>query len=142
MMNRQKRYRWTNVVVLVVSVYLLAASVWGVPELVQGGGGDVGNTQWLTVAYVVAGLAGIGAMALSLRSAGAGRVLTGIAGLVALSGLVALRQLTPFAVLSIAGSGLALLAAAFFMGPMPTPEQEGLPRDAPGPGGHRPPPER
>jgi hypothetical protein len=127
--ERRKRYRWTNVVVLVVSVYLLASSVWSTPELMQDApDGGVLSPEWLVMAYVLGGLAGLVGIAVSLKSAGIGRLLTALGGLVSLSGLLAMREMTPTALLSLGGAGVALLVAAAFMGPMPTPEQEGKPR--------------
>jgi hypothetical protein len=119
-------YRWTNVVVLVVSVYLLASSVWSTPEMMEEGVQPrLLDPRWLTAAYVGGGLAGLLAVALSLKSRPVGRGLTALGGVLILSGFLAMRELTPLAIVSMGLSGLALLAASFFMGPMPTPEDEG-----------------
>jgi hypothetical protein len=126
---RAKHYRWTNVVVLVVSVYLLASSVWHPPEMVEQGVQSPGVYPiWLTVAYVLAGVAGISAVFLSIKRRWLGRALTALAGVLILSGFLAVRNVTPLALISMGVSALALLIASFFMGPMPTPEQEGLRR--------------
>ena len=124
--QQARRYRWTNVVVLIASVYLLASSVWTTPEVAeQGVSSSVLDPRWLTAAYVLGGLAGITAIGLSLKSRLLGRALVALGGVIVLTGFLAMRQATPLAVLSMGLSALALLGSALFLGPMPTPEDEG-----------------
>jgi cytochrome bd-type quinol oxidase subunit 2 len=126
---KARRYRWANVAVLVVSVYLLASSVWSTPEMVeQGVGSSVFDPRWLVIAYVGAGVAGLLAIAFALKRPGFGKALAAVAGVLILSAFLGMRTATPLALLSIGLSGLVLLGSAPFMGPMPTPEQEGKPR--------------
>jgi hypothetical protein len=128
--SRARRYRRTNVVVLAISVYALAASIWVPPELMaEGPRATVLNPMWLRWgAYGAGGVSGLAAVFLSVRYPGLGRVLTLVAGVLLLSGFLALARATPLAVASLGLTGLALVVASGFMGPMPTPEQEGMPR--------------
>ena len=67
-------------------------------------------------------------MLVAQRRAGLARLLVGAAGLVLLSGFFALSEITALALFSIGLTGLLLLGSAAFLGPMPSPEQEGKPR--------------
>lgn len=119
--------RWTNVVVLVASAWALAASMWGwTPETMESGARDlVTNDSLLVGAYALAGTLGFVAVFTALRLPALSKALTALAGLLLLSGFLVLRSVDPVAVLSLGLTGIALLAAAPFMGPMPTPEEEG-----------------
>lgn len=111
-------------VALVISAYALAAGAWGTgPEAMEEPGGVVGE-GWLGLAYVLAGVAGFAGVFTAPRWPGLGRGLTGLAGLLLLSGLLAMREMTLVAVVSLGITGLALLGAAYWMGPMPTPGEE------------------
>lgn len=100
--------------------------MWGAPaEAVEAGGELVANEGWLASAYALAGTCGFLAVLAALRVAWLAKVLTGVAGVLVLSGFFAFRTVTALAALSLGVTGLAFLAAAPFMGPMPTPEDEG-----------------
>lgn len=122
---RAKRTRWADVVVLVAGVYAFAGSWMSSPEAMTGGSGDVASDSWLWIAYLAGGLGGIAAFFLAIKHPGAARGLAAAAGLVVLSGFAALREVSVLAILSLGLTGLALLAAAPLLGPMPTPEDEG-----------------
>ena len=130
--QRAKRRRWADVVVIVASVYSILSAGWAPLELLDGGRGtEVAESQGLWWSYALGGALGLIALWVSRRSPALAKGLTAAAGLAVLAGFFTLRDLTPFAAISIGGTGLALLAASFFVGPMPTPEDEGKSR-APG----------
>ncbi len=132
-----KRRRWADVVVIVVSLYAFMSSFWAPLELLTGGEGrEVADEQALWWTYALGGLLGFAALALSRRNPALAKGLTAAAGLAVLAGFFTLDNLTPFATVSIGASGLALLAASPFVGPMPSPEEEGKSR-TPGANRHR-----
>ncbi len=136
-LQRAKRRRWADVVVIVASLYSFMSSFWAPLELLTGGGGgEVADEQALWWTYALGGLLGFGALALSRRNPAFAKALTAAAGLAVLAGFFTLDNLTPFATVSIGVTGVALLAASPFVGPMPTPEDEGKSR-TPGDNRHR-----
>jgi len=127
--TRARHFRWANIAVLVVSAYALAASQWGVPEhTLQDPASAIRVESWLWLAYLLSGVLGFASVFTSAWRPGLGRVLVGLGGVTALSGLLALSEFTLLAVVSLGVVGATLLSAVFFLGPMPTPEQEGLRR--------------
>jgi hypothetical protein len=124
--SKARRFRWANVVVIVVSAYLMASAVWHTPEQLENTEeGAVASQIWLPASYILAGLIGMLSLWVALKRPAMGRVLTAMAGLLVLSGFFGMREVTPTALLSIGLSGVVLLIAAGFLGPMPTPEDEG-----------------
>jgi hypothetical protein len=131
--SQAKRRRWADVVVIIAAVYVFFAAVWSPPELIsRGDAGAVGDTTWLYVAYALGGTLALAGLFIVQRWIGIGRITIGVAGLIVLSAFLALREITPLALLSIGISGVALVAAAPFAGPMPSPEEEGKRRTSPG----------
>jgi hypothetical protein len=123
--TRAKRRRWADVLIIVASVYALLAVVWSPPELYSGGdAAEIGSTDWLIASYTIGAVLGLGALLAGQKWTVLGRILAGVAGLVVLSGLLSFRELTALGLLSMGGTGLALLIAAPFMGPMPAPFEE------------------
>jgi peptidoglycan/LPS O-acetylase OafA/YrhL len=127
------RRRWADVVVIIAAVYVFFAAIWSPPELIsRGDAGAVADTTWLYIAYAAGGALAFAGLFVAQRWIGLGRALIGVAGIVVLSAFLALREITLLAVLSIGVSGVALIAAAPFAGPMPSPEEEGRERSSPG----------
>lgn len=121
-----RRRRWAVVVVIIASVYAFAAAIWFPPEVISGGGSrEVRSEAWLWAAYALGGVLGLVGVFVALRWPALARGVVAVAGLLVLSGFFALRQITPLALVSLGLTGLALLVAAPFVGPMPTPEEEG-----------------
>ena len=130
--QRAKRRRWADVVLIVASLYSFMSAFWAPLELLTGGSGsEVAEQQGLWWSYAIGGVLGLAALAMSRKHPGLAKGLTAAAGLAVLAGFFTLDDLTPFATASIGVTGIALLAAAPFVGPMPTPEDEGKSR-APG----------
>ena len=133
-----KRRRWADVVVIVASLYAFMSSFWAPLELLTGGAGrEVAEQQGLWWSYAIGGVLGLVALFFAHRGkSGIAKVLAALAGLAVLSGFFTLDDLTLFATISMGLTGIALLAAAPFIGPMPSPEEEGKSR-TPGANRHR-----
>ena len=124
-----KRRRWADVVLIVASLYAFMSSFWAPLELLTGGGGnEVADDQALWWTYALGGVLGLAALAFATRFPVLSKALTAAAGVAVLAGFFMLDNLTPFATISIGLTGLALLAASPFVGPMPSPEDEGKSR--------------
>lgn len=124
--ERAKHRRWADIVVIVASLYSILSAGWAPLELIMGGDGrEVSDSQGLWWSYALGGILGLIALALSRRNPPLAKGLTAAAGLAVLAGFLTLDELTPFAALSIGGTGAALLIASIFVGPMPSPEDEG-----------------
>ena len=128
--TRAKRRRWADVVVIVASLYAFMSSFWAPLELLTGGEGrEVADDQGLWWSYALGGVLGLIALFFAHRGkSGLAKILTAAAGISVLAGFLTLDDLTPFATISIGLTGLGLLAAAPFVGPMPAPEDEGKSR--------------
>lgn len=126
--DRLKRRRWADVVVIAAAVYALLAAFWPM-EMVSGGGGrEVGSQGGLWIAYTAGGVLGLLAVFIAGRAPGLAKALVAAGGVAVLLGFFALTELAPLALVSLGVTGLALLGAAAFVGPMPSPEDEGRPR--------------
>jgi hypothetical protein len=125
-MPHARRRRWADILVLIAAVYAFLSAFWSPLELVLGGDGyEVDNSGWLMGSYALAGILGISGVLMAVKNATVGRIMVALGGVAMLSAFGALQEITPFAALSIGLSGLVLLAGAYFVGPMPTPEDEG-----------------
>lgn len=121
--------RWASIVAIVASVYALLAAVWVPPEFFTGGdAGEVGHSTWLIIAYALAAALGLGGVLTAQRNAGLARLMVAAAGIILLSGFLAMRQVTALALVSIGLTGLMLIGSAVFLGAMPSPEEEGKAR--------------
>lgn len=128
-MNNARRRRWADVVLIVAAVYSLLAAAWAPLELLSGGGGgEVTHTGFLWVSYTVGGVLGLLAIFMARRRAGLAKAAAALGGIVVLSGFFSLDELTALAVISLGGTGLAMLLTAPFVGAMPSPEEEGKER--------------
>lgn len=123
--DHPRRRRWADVVVLAASAYAVAAAAWFPPELAAGGRNvAVEAPAWLWIAYVAAGVLGFAGVFAASRSAALGKGLVALAGVIMLASFLTLARVTTLAVLSIGATALALLGAAFFVGPMPSEREE------------------
>lgn len=128
-LQKKKRRRWADVVVIVASMYALLSAGWAPLELLDSGEGyEVSNSAGLWWVYALGGALGIAALATARRWTGLAKGLAAAGGIAILAGFLMLDRVTVFAALSLGGTGLALLGAAPFVGPMPTPEEEGKSR--------------
>jgi hypothetical protein len=122
--NRDSR-RWANIVAIIASVAALGNAMWGpllfstrsAPVTTDPGAGY----NWF--AFGVGGILGILGLIVAQKRPNIGRIALGVGG--------ALLVIVPFfyqhrSMLPIVTSvvlGLAMLASAFFLGPMPAPRQ-------------------
>jgi hypothetical protein len=125
-----RRRRWADVVVIVAAVYAIATTAWSPAEFFSGGTSHevAKETSWVFTAHVVGGGIALLGLFVAFRSTTAARVLVAFGGLLYLTTLLTLIEFPLGQVLSVVVPSLMMLAAAPFVGPMPTPEEEGHPR--------------
>jgi len=113
-----QRRRWVNVVVIFVGLFILAWAIWGAV------GGPVSNMQGWWAALVAAGLAAVAAPFVALRSKVLARLAVAVGGAIPLIGAFITGALTIEGLIALILPGIALLAVAPFMGPLPTLQDE------------------
>jgi hypothetical protein len=122
-MTREKRITAADIVVLVASLWTIAQAIWG-PMLLPQGSQDrgAGSTYILSLIAGSAGLLGVGLA--QMRRATVGRIFVATAGLIILIAPFTYASLPPLPLTFAIVSGLALLAAAKFIGPVPPPHSQ------------------
>ena len=121
---RAKRRRWADTVVLVTAGFVTAWAVWVYPNA-----GPEVNEGTLYAVYAIGGVTGIASVPAALRSTILARVLLATSVLILLGGaFTAFEEFSFGALATVLIPALILLAMIPFIGPMPTPEQEGLKR--------------
>ena len=115
-----RRRDWADLVAIVAAVASFAFAIWGTPIAVgEVAGGDTRNVSLIWLSYGVAGLLAIGGVVVAQRRTGLGRILLAAGGVVLLVGLVGLAHPVGAAWASIIPAVL-MLASAPFVGPLPT----------------------
>jgi hypothetical protein len=131
-MTRAKRRRWADVVVIVAALYAVFAAVWAPPGLgpaeAQADATDHGLWWW---AHAAGGLLAILAVPMAHRNVLVARIMAGLGGLVLLLGLAAFDTIGWLAVRMLVIPAVLILIATPFIGPMPSPEEEGKTRHSP-----------
>jgi hypothetical protein len=126
-----KRRRWADVVIIVAALYAVLAAVWAPPGLgpqaAAAEAPDHGGWWW---AHAIGGSLALASVFVAMRSVLLARILAGAGGLVLLAGLLAFDTIGWLAMRTLVLPAVLILAATPFLGPMPTPEQEGMPRKA------------
>ena len=120
-MNAGKRRTWADVLVLVVSLWVIGQAIWG-PMLLPQGSRDQGASSTYVLS-LIAGAVGLFGLWMAQKRANVGRILVAVAGLIVLVGPFTYRLLPPLPMTFAIVSGLALLAAAKFVGPIPPPQR-------------------
>ncbi len=119
-MNQTKdarRRHWADVVAIVAGVWAFGEAIWG-PAVFSSETIDRGaGATWL--AFGIGGLLAIGAVILAQRNTRLARILLGVAGLVLVLSPLAYRHPSWLPIVSSLAVGLAMLAAAPFIGRMP-----------------------
>jgi hypothetical protein len=119
-MNQAKdarRRHWADVVAIVAGVWSFGEAIWG-PAVFSSETIDRGvGATWL--AFGIGGLLAIGAVLLAQRYTRPARITLGIAGLVLVLSPLAYDHPVWLPIVSSVVAGLAMLAAAPFIGRMP-----------------------
>ncbi|MFN2566857.1 MAG: hypothetical protein ABR499_17810 [Gemmatimonadaceae bacterium] len=112
-----RRRHWADVVAIVAGVWSFGEALWG-PALFSGETVDRGaGATWL--AFGVGGLLAILAVLMAQRYTKPARIVLGIAGLILIASPFAYREPVWLPIVTSAAAGLAMLAAAPFIGRMP-----------------------
>lgn len=124
-----ERRRWADIVVIVAGVYAFLMAVFG-PRLAGPARAAevVAAPGGLWVGTGIAGILAIAGVILALRWTLLARMLTGTAGIVLIATLFAFERVGWLGVVTLALPALALLVATPLVGPMPSPEEEGRER--------------
>jgi hypothetical protein len=122
MMGREtmKHRRWANVAVIIAGMFALLWGLWRPPAA----GPQVDEVSlWGT--QVLGGALGVAAPLIALKWGMLSKISAAAGGLILLGGMLAVGRITLNPILTTVLPALVLLAAAPFMGTMPTPEDEG-----------------
>jgi hypothetical protein len=126
-----KRRRWADVVIIIAALYVFLAAVWAPPGLgpreAMADAGDHGLWWW---AHAVGGFLALFAVPVAMKNVLVARIMAGVGGVVLLAGLLAFDTIGWLAVRTLLIPAVLILAATPFLGPMPSPEEEGERRGA------------
>jgi hypothetical protein len=112
-----RRRHWADVVAIIAGVWAFGEAIWG-PALFSSETTDRGaGATWL--AFGIGGLLAIGAVLLAQRYTRLARLLLGIAGVILVLSPLAYRHPAWLPIVSSLTVGVAMLAAAPFIGRMP-----------------------
>jgi hypothetical protein len=112
-----RRRHWADLLAIVAGVWSFGQAIWG-PVLFSSETIDRGaGASW--VAFGLGGLLAIGAVLLAQRRTRPARLMLGVAGLILALSPLAYRSPSWPPILSSVVTGLAMLAAAPFIGRMP-----------------------
>jgi hypothetical protein len=123
--------RRANLAVIVAGFWVFIIVVWS-PEAAGPREQQLevaDRTLWF-YSLASAGPLALGAVIVALKNALVARIMLGLAALVLFAGLLGFRAFGTLAWGTMLIPGLIMLLAIPFLGPMPTPEQEGRPREA------------
>ena len=112
-----RRRHWADLVAIVAGVWSFGEALWG-PALFSANTADRGaGATWL--AFGVGGLLAIVAVLTAQRYTKPARIVLGVAGLILIASPFAYRQPVWLPIVTSLAAGLAMLAAAPFIGRMP-----------------------
>jgi hypothetical protein len=112
-----RRRHWADLLAIVAGVWTFGQALWG-PTVFSSAAIDRGvGPNWL--AFGIGGLVALGSVFLAQRYTRPARIILGLAGLMLLLVPFAYRYPVWPPIVSSVLSGLAMLAAAPFIGPMP-----------------------
>jgi hypothetical protein len=121
-----KRRRWADVVLIVAGLYVFLAAVWSPPaqgpETAMTEATDHGTWWWV---LAIGGSLALFAVPVAMKNVLIARLMAGVAAVVLLAGLLAFDTIGWLAIRSLLIPAILILIAAPFMGPMPSPEEEG-----------------
>jgi hypothetical protein len=130
--------RFANIAVIIAGIWVLLISVWS-PEAAGPREQQIEVARQDTWFYAlwISGTLAIAAVFVALRNALLARVLLAGGAVTLLIGLFGFRAFGTLAWGTLIIPALLMFAAIPFMGPLPTPEQEGQTRRSPGQPGER-----
>ena len=115
--SKARRRHWADLVAILAGVWSFAQAIWGPVifsmETVDRGAG----ASW--IAFGLGGLLAIGAVLLAQRSTKPARIMLAVGGLILVGSAFAYRNPVSLPIISSLVAGLAMLAAAPFIGRMP-----------------------
>ena len=118
--STERSVDWADFIAIVAAVSCFAFAIWGTPLAVgEISGGDTRNISLIWLSYGIGGVLALAGVAVAQQRRGQGRILVGAAGVVLLLGLIGFAQPEGAAWASII-PGALMLAAAPFVGPLPT----------------------
>lgn len=118
-MDNAKRRTWADLLVLIVSVWTIGEAIWG-PSLLPQASQDQGASATYVISIIAGGVGLLGAW-LAQKRRGAGQLLVAVAGIALLVAPFTYRRGAPLPMIFAGVSGLLLLLAAKFVGPVPPP---------------------
>lgn len=122
--ERARRRRWADVAVIAASAFAIVWAIWVYPR--SGPGVNEGTLQWT---HFVGGALGFASIFVALRSVWLARALLLVGGIVLVVGFVTgFNTPSGHGVVTMLLPAIVLLAMVPFVGPMPTPEEEGMRR--------------
>lgn len=123
-----RRRHWITLLVIVTSVYALAFAIWSPPAATGPGEPEALDATLWWWAHLIGGGLGLGAVLLNLWRTLPARIVLGLGGLTLLAGSLLFQRFDWLVIVALLLPGLIMLAAAPFLGAMPTPEEEGQAR--------------
>lgn len=124
-----RRRRWADVVVIAVAVFELMLTMYGALLARPGGVAfDLQAPGWYYAAMSLSGVLALAAVLIAIRLTTVARILCAAAGVLLLTAVFAFESIDLRTVLTIILPGVLLLGATPFLGPMPSPEEEGMRR--------------
>jgi hypothetical protein len=124
-----KRRRWADVVIIVAGLYVWLAAIWAPPAIgpreAAVEAAQHGTWWWV---HAIGGSLALASVFVAMKSVLLARVMAGVAGIVLLAGLLAFDHIGWLAVRALVIPAVLILLATPFLGPMPTPEEEGMTR--------------
>ena len=118
--STERSVDWADFIAIVAAVACFAFAIWGTPLAVgEVAGGDTRNISLIWLSYGIGGVLALAGVAVAQQRRGQGRILVGAGGVVLLLGLIGFAQPEGAAWASII-PGVLMLAAAPFVGPLPT----------------------
>lgn len=123
-----KRRRWADVVMIVAGLYVFLAAIWSPPGLgpePATQAADHGIWWW---AHAIGGFLALASVPVAQKNVLVARILAGVAGVVLLAGMLAFDAIGWLPIRMLGIPAVLILIATPFLGPMPSPEEEGVRR--------------
>ncbi len=115
--RKARRRHWSDLVAILAGVWSFAQALWG-PAIFSIVTVDRGaGASW--IAFGLGGLLAIGAVLLAQKSTKPARIMLAVAGLILVGSAFAYRDAVSLPIISVIIAGIAMLAAAPFIGRMP-----------------------